>query len=77
LLLYAVELWSTSTSPPKERQTAIAEDEKYLDAKFLGEVRIKDKHGAIIEKRWLFFAGAYWGSLWNNFHNAACPKMSR
>ena len=44
-----------------ERQAAIAQDEKYLDARFLGEVPIKDKRGAIIEKRWLFFAGAYYG----------------
>jgi len=53
----------TPTPPldPAERQTAIAEDEKYLDARFLGEVPIKDKRGAIIEKRWLFFAGAYYG----------------
>jgi hypothetical protein len=54
---------STPAPPldPAERQTAIAEDEKYLEARFLGEVPIKDKRGAVIEKRRLFFAGAYYG----------------
>jgi hypothetical protein len=33
----------TPSLDPAERQTAIAEDEKYLDARFLGEVPIKDK----------------------------------
>jgi hypothetical protein len=47
----------TPALDPAERQTAIAEDEKYFDARFLGEVPIKDKRGAIIEKRWFILLG--------------------